>query len=462
MKRKLIAIIALLSMMLFALGACGQKGPHVTEGKNGQIVHFKFTYWGTPLEKQSIESAIHSFNKSHPNIRVTSQQISTNYIEKMSTLASTDDLPDVGYMPEVNMADWGRGGKLLDLSSLYKKGGAFATKLPASQFKFSGSSKIFGSSASVASFVLYYNKTYFAKEHVALPPHDPSKAWTWDEFIKVCQQLTVDRNGKHPNEKGFDANNIQTYGVGNFTSLAYECFLKSNGGGLVSQDGKTIQIGSPATIDALQKIQDLMYKYHVMPTPSQASTVPQTDTAMLTNRIAMSIDGSWSFQTLGNAIKQQHLKVGVGVLPKMGNKLVTMNYGVPIVAFRTATTTKYRKQALEFVKFLMDPQNQTPMLASGLWQPNQLDWYTNKKKLSSWAEKSGLPDHIESSFAQQNLHYLVQTPAFFFKDTNKLTDIINPALDEIWTGKKTAKQAVKDDIMPPVKMTFGTEYKYAQ
>ena len=37
--------------------------------------------------------------------------------------------------------------------------------------------------------------------------------WTWAEFIDVCKKLTVDANGKHPGEEGFDKDNIKTYGI---------------------------------------------------------------------------------------------------------------------------------------------------------------------------------------------------------------------------------------------------------
>ncbi len=85
---------------------------------------------------------------------------------------------------------------------------------------------------------------------------------------------------------------------------------------MLSQDGKQILIGTDASIEALEKIQDLMYKDYVMPKPSQASTIPSTDTAMLTDRVAMTITGSWDLRSLGDAIEQKGLALGMGVLPK--------------------------------------------------------------------------------------------------------------------------------------------------
>ena len=82
---------------------------------------------------------------------------------------------------------------------------------------------------------------------------------------------------------------------------------------MLSQDGKKILIGTDASIEALEKIQDLMYKDYVMPKPSQASTIPSTDTAMLTDRVAMTITGSWDLRSLGTLSNKKRVSVRVWV-----------------------------------------------------------------------------------------------------------------------------------------------------
>ncbi|RRQ90838.1 extracellular solute-binding protein, partial [Enterococcus faecium] len=159
---------------------------------------------------------------------------------------------------------------------------------------------------------------------------------------------------------------IKTYGISNFTGLGYESFLISNGGGVLSQDGKKILIGTDASIEALEKIQDLMYKDYVMPKPSQASTIPSTDTAMLTDRVAMTITGSWDLRSLGDAIEQKGLALGMGVLPKMG-KVVQMNFGPPIVVFDNENTQEHWEETKTFLEYLLDPENSLDVIDSGLW-----------------------------------------------------------------------------------------------
>lgn len=460
-KGKLILAVGAV-LMAFGLGACSNKSA-TDQGDKGDVLNLKFTFWGGPLEKKSIEDLMAKYNKTHKNVKVTTFNIPyENYMEKLNTQASTKTLPDLGYMMENNMYEWGNSGRLRDLSPLYAEGGDLANKVPESIFKFSGSDKIWGSSQSLGTITMYYNKEYFKKAGIEEPPYTTDTAWTWDEFVDVCKKLTVDRNGKHPDEAGFDSKNIKTYAVSGANGLAYESLLKSNGGGVVSDDGKEIQIGSQKSIDGLQKIQDLMYKDYVMPKPSQASTIPSTDTAMLTNRVVMSLTGSWDLNVLGEAVDQKGLKLGIGVIPKMGNEVKSMNYGSPIVVFNNDKTKKHWKEVKDVLEYILNPEQTLPIINSGLWQPNQEDWYTDSTKIKKWTNNSFSPEHEKEALVDTSHNNLTPNKAFYCKDATTIEQIVSPALEQIWTNKKSAKDAVNEDILPKLKKKLGDSYTYAQ
>lgn len=459
---KKTCLLSLLVLGVFATAGCGSSnsGEKTADGKD--VVQLKFTYWGDSLEKTSIEELIKNFNKEHEGIKVTPQQIpGDNYMEKLNTMASTNSLPDVGYMKENNMYEWGTSGKIKDLSDMYKDGGAFSNKLVSNVFQFEENGPIYGSSVSIGMSTLLYNGKYFEENGVEVPPYQANQAQDWDSFVEMLQQLTVDRNGKHPNEDGFDEKNIETYGVNNFTWL-YEMFMKSNGGGLVSDDGKQILIGKEESIDALQKIHDLMYVHHVMPMPSQASTIPATDTAMLTNRVAVNISGSWDLRGLGEAVEKKGLNLGIGVLPKMGEESLGQNFGVPIVVFENDNTKENWEETQTFLEYVMAPENSLPIINSGLWQPNQEDWYTETDKIEKWTTNEFSPDHMKEALLDTTVNNVAQNKAFYFKDTATIEQIVNPALDQLWTNKKDAKEVVSEDIIPKLEKEFGDEYEIIQ
>jgi multiple sugar transport system substrate-binding protein len=91
----------------------------------------------------------------------------------------------------------------------------------------------------------------------------------------------VDKNGKHPDDPGFDPENIVQYGctVSTYWTYFYP-FVLSNGGSVASEDGKTPMVDKPEFYEAVQRVADLMNKYHVAPNPAQRKSMPGTVTAL--------------------------------------------------------------------------------------------------------------------------------------------------------------------------------------
>jgi multiple sugar transport system substrate-binding protein len=58
--------------------------------------------------------------------------------------------------------------------------------------------------------LLYYNPELFAEAGVDPPP--PGSAWTWEEFLENAKKLTVDADGQHLGQEGFDPNNVVQWG----------------------------------------------------------------------------------------------------------------------------------------------------------------------------------------------------------------------------------------------------------
>lgn len=114
-----------------------------------------------------------------------------------------------------------------------------------------------------------------------------------EEFIEWAQKITTDKNGKHPNEAGFDKDNVVVWAI-YWTWLRYTVpsSLWQYGGAVVSDDGKTALLGSPESIAAIQFWHDLMYKYYVCPPgiPGLAYGGEMYES----NGIAMWWEGTWT------------------------------------------------------------------------------------------------------------------------------------------------------------------------
>jgi multiple sugar transport system substrate-binding protein len=419
-------------------------------------VELRFTYWGGPLEREAVETLIATFNNEHPGIEVRAQLVPINsYVEKMNVMAASKTLPDVGYFPEGSLYPWVENGMLRDLTPLLT-GDEANEKLDYTLYQFHDG-PIAGGSVANEVINIYYNKQLFAEAGVELPPTKAEEAWSWDEFVEVAKMLTVDRNGRRANEPGFDENRIETYGVSNFTGWI-DSFLFSNGGGFVDETGKQLLIDQPESIEVLQHVADLMYVHHVMPKPSDLSTVPATDTALLTKRVAMAVDGQWAMQELGRASVEDGLDFGIGVLPYF-EQPATTNYGTPIVAFETGKEGEHRQAVDTFLTYIMDPENVLMLINEGLWMPNETAWYDDREKIERWIDTPIHPPEYEEAVIDWAKDYVVQNPNYFWDDRQKAGDIISPALDQLWLNNKTAEEVVLDDIMPRMKRQFGDKYE---
>ncbi|GGD46878.1 ABC transporter substrate-binding protein [Paenibacillus nasutitermitis] len=467
-KAKKIGGMAIITcLILVLLAGCGgtknDEGTNTGKGDengnkgNQEAVTVKFSFWGGPEEKDAMLKLLDQFNSTHPGIHVEGVHIADDYLTKLNTMASSNTLPDLGYFPSGSLAVWQKGNKFADLTELYNSD-RIGKKLDSVIFKNKDGS-IIGAGVANEILLMNYNKELFDQANVPYPPASADQAWTWEQFVDAAKKLTTDRSGKHPGEDGFDANNIQTFGV-NIQSLGqyYPAALFSSGTGVVSEDTSTITIGSSASVKALQSIADLMYKDQVMPKPSQMSTIPAEDTALLTKRIAMSISGQWSLQTLGKAVKEKKLQLGIGVLPKFETP-VTTNFGEPVIIFNTDRTQKYKEQVEEVYAFIMNPEYSISLIENGLWMPNEEEWYKDEQLIKKWMDNPVHPPEYKTAVIDYGLNHTAQNPSYYWEDMEAFT-IINPALDQLWQGKKTAEDVVKNDILPKLKKKYGDKYKY--
>ncbi len=450
--RRLFSMVTVLSGSLLLLAALdvGAMGGAEATAPSGAPVTIQYAYWGDQNEEITTTNLLKTFMAKYPNIKVEGTRFARNteFAQKITTLAAAGTLPDVSTFYEPNVLEWGMAGRFVDLTDFYKKG---PPKLD--QIKFiTPDGKIVGISVANEIMVIWYNKKIFDAAGLPYPPAEASKAWSWDQFVDVAKKLTKDANGKTPYDPGFDKNNIRTYGF--WVSqwwMPWLTFAASNGGGMVSADGKKLTMADPATIDAIQKMADLMNVDHVSPTPTSQQNMPgDTATYLLSGQVAMVMDGTWNLLTLGTTKDQQGLDFGVGVLPYMKN-LATTSVGTPIVVYKT---TKHLDASLTLLGFLMDPNNSLPLLQNGIWLPNEKQWYTDPALLKKWIDNPRHPPEYKTAVVDFALNYSHQLPLYYVPTFAKMDDVIEAALAQVWLGQRSAEDVIKNEIMPKITPIF--------
>jgi len=413
-----------------------------TSSSKTEKVKITYSMWGSAEEGSVTQAVADKFNASQDRIEVEVVSIPwETYMTKLNTQATGGQLPDTGMLKEDGVIQWSSEGMLNDVSAMYE--GSDSKPLDSLAYKYQGKTVAYAAANEI--LLLYYNKDMFDKAGVAYPPSVLDQAWTWDEFVAAAKKLTVDKNGKHPDEEGFDANGIVQYGA-SVENLPWqlETWTLSNGGGFYSIDGTDVRIGEDASIEAIQKVADLYLKDHVAPL-----SVGQTDDGIqrtiIAGTVAMATNGAWNVGTSLNTAKEEGLNYGVAVLPYMKEK-VTLNTGGANVVF---SQTKHPKEAMEWLKWYNSEENNWGLISSGIWMPTLQKWYTDEALTRKWVENPNFPPYEEykSAVVDYAQSSAARPASWFF--TNYTTDfntLLGSVLGDVWTGKTTAKDAITKNL----------------
>jgi len=413
----------------------------VSMGEGGDRVNISYLMWGTPEEYTAVVANIERFNASQDRIEVEALMIPwESYMATLNSMAMEGELPDTAMMKEDAVLQWAKQGILADISDMYDEDES--KPLDSLAFRFNGIPVAYSAANEV--LILYYNKDMFDAAGVEYPPSSAEEAWTWDEFVATAKKLTFDKEGNTPNDEGFDPARIMQYGclVENLT-WQLEVWALSNGGGFYSPDGSEVTIDKPETVEAIQKVADLHLKDHVAPL-SMGDTDDGVQRSLLAGICAMTTNGAWNVGTCLATAHDEGIHYGVAVLPYMREK-VTICTGGPNVVF---SQSKYPAEAMEWLKWYAREENSWGLIEAGIWMPILDSWYTDENLTRQWVENPNFPpyDEYKGAVVDYARDYARSTSWYYVDNTVDFNDLLGAALSDVWTGVKTAEQAIAEDL----------------
>ncbi len=332
---------------------------------------FVFTFWGTGSEKDEVSKVVNK-NARTAGLVPRPESTQTNYDTRINTLVAAGTAPDAGYLTGPMSMRFGEDGLLVNIAGNEK----FADFMPQTIHWYSDKGCV--SNTAVESFGLYYDKDATTKAGLTMPT-SAENTWTWDEFVEAADRLTVDANGKHPSESGYDAGDVVRYGVAVPTALqqVYPLLL-SNDVHLFDDKGTTTRAATAGSIKVFQAITDLVTKHRVAPTPAQASNFGASVSLLLASkRVAMAMDGAWALLDLS----QSSVNYETAPLPKF-QEFKNSIVGGATIAFAKGPHTTF---ATKMLTDLADPR-QSDLYTKGLWMPMQSSYYTDEDKISAWID----------------------------------------------------------------------------
>jgi multiple sugar transport system substrate-binding protein len=400
--KKLFAVFFILFSII--LSGC-------TRNISSNATTIKFSSWGSQSEVTILKKLIEDFEKKNPDIKVEFMHIPQNYFQKLHLLFASNLAPDVVFLNNIYAPIYINANLLEDLKPYFQEEIRNNVFYENTIKSFSYEDKIYAIPRDVSNLVIYYNKDLFYKYKIKYP----EKNWTISDFLRISQEIK---------KKGTFAINSET------DSLYWLYFVSTNGGGILSDNKKSIIITDKNSIEALQLYSDLFNKYKIAPTKSQISS--KTGAQMFVNgEIAMYLSGRWMVPKLREIA---HFNWDIINFPSStkGKTLVDSS------AWSVSKNSKNKDASIKLIKFLSSKNSIEKLSASGLIIPARIDVANSDCFLSK--EKKPLNSYLFLETIKNS------KPTPVNKNYAQINDILNETLEPLFNGNKAAKEVLNENL----------------
>ena len=274
-------------------------------------------------------------------------------------------------------------------------------------------------------FLLHGNKDIMDEKGVAGMPK------TYEELLELCKRV-------HDPDKG-----VYAFGAGlqpGYLFPVYLCFLHGNGGYLWKNDSQqTVVPDSRESVRAVEDIVDI-YKHYMNPGAIQWIADVQTSTDFLQgkhvfdlwfpshNKVALQPE---------SAMKSVYCDIWPGRkgVADSGSMVAAEGYAIPKKA-------KYPQDALAFLKYVGNADNQVECYITGSWTPNGQaplpSFFSdhNDPRLINWPFAYTVKAHVKQQMYNCSRY---ERPAY-----TEITAAIEAEVSNAIAGTKTPRQAMSD------------------
>ena len=378
--------------------------------KNNEIPVIKFSSWGSQSETEIIKSAISDFEAKNPDVKIDFVHIPQNYFQKIHLLFASGLEPDVVFFNNQNIPLYIKAGLLEDLSPYFKEEENLFFDEAINCFK--NENGLYAIPRDISNLVIYYNKDT-AKN---LKVHFPKKINNIYELGELAKRLT--------------SNN--TFGL-NFesNSLFWLYYLASDGGGILSDDGKSIIINSKESIEALNLYADMINKYHCMPSKAEIGSLT-TAQMFINGKLAMYLGGRWMVPKFRETI---NFDWDIIEFPANEQNKVYVDAS----GWAVAKHSKHKDEAVRFIKYMSSGETLNKLAQTGLIIPARKESaYSN-----NFLEPDKKPKNNEAFINM--LKYAKPTPVN--ENYSYINDIINEKTENLFGGKERAENLFDEKTM---------------
>ncbi|NLU52914.1 MAG: sugar ABC transporter substrate-binding protein [Clostridiaceae bacterium] len=265
----LVLVLVLAVSLLFS--ACGkQNGSDVAgtdtntsspapqnDNKPKEKVEIKLSTWAGSEEAAELQAILDKLNAASDTYIIVQDSNPADYDTRLTTQLSGNAGPDLFWVSAARGAQFAARGVMMDITDRMKSSNKPAANLDdyyeASFDPFKKDGKIYAIPWIMQPVVLYVNQDALDKAGVTIDDN-----WNWDAFMDAAKKLTLDKNGKHLGESGFDANNVVQWG---FTLNGWppvQMFIWQAGGEVIAPDFSSSPIDTPEAMKGFKFYRELL------------------------------------------------------------------------------------------------------------------------------------------------------------------------------------------------------------
>lgn len=419
-RRKLLAAAAFAVAGTLALTACSGGGDASGDGGDKTIT---FMFRGGPDEKAAYEAAIKKYTEDTGTKVKVIVTDADQYATKLQAAVAGNNVPDVFYIEQASLQSYVASGVLLDITDQVENSDVDLSNIweyGVNSYRFDGEVQgtpdgaIYGLPKDIGPFSFGYNKTMLEAAGIPLP--DKDTPLTWDQFVDISKQLTVDKNGD---------GTLDQWGTGLNVQWNLQSMVWSNGGDWTNEDHTKVTVDTPEFAEALQKFADLTNVEKVTPSASDAATL-DTYQRWMAGEIAFFPVGPWDVSVY-NDLDFDYDLIPWPTVGDAGPATWIGSLGIGVSA-----TSKHPDDAAKLVTYLSaDPEAQQTLVDANIQIPNLID------VAQEWAAEEGAEPANRQEFLDIAQDYGRAMPAAFTYGAewyDELWTNIQPVLD----GKQTA------------------------
>jgi len=354
------AVVAMAAAATLTLASCSDGG-----SGDGDADTIQFMFRGGPDEQAAYQAAIDRYTEAtgiEVEVIVTDPD---QYGTKLQAAVSGGKVPDVFYIEQASLQSYVHSGVLMDITDLIEESDVDLDNIwqyGVDSYRFDGTlqgtpeGRLYGLPKDVGPFAFGYNKTMFEEAGIPLP--DPETGFTWDEFVDVAEQLTVDTDGDGA---------IDQWGTGLNVMWNLQALVWSNGGDWTNADRTVVTVDTPEFAEALQWFADLTNVYGVTPSASDAATL-DTYQRWMSGEIGFFPVGPWDVSVYNQLdFEYDLIPWPVGSTGQQATWVGSLGIGV-------SATSGNPTAAVELVTYLSaDREAQETLVSAGIQVPNLID-----------------------------------------------------------------------------------------